>query len=146
MDAFDAHANMQNPDIAKHLMAWTSLYDPASPMTGEVWSADGAKVNEKTSGFGAKFEFYDYPVIGKVDLMRGDVAVPQPIVVVSHRRVPADKMDAFKACGMWITFAHSVNAEPLHRHCTGTARPLHRHCTAAAQALHSRCKAAAVSA
>ena len=112
MDAFDAHANMQNPDIARHLMAWTSLYDPSSPMTGEVWSADGAKVNEKTSGFGAKFEFYDYPVIGKVDLMRGDSGPAGMCAIALHALLQAYP-DCMHMC--MHTHARASTNASLHR-------------------------------
>ena len=58
IDSFLAHGDMTNPVTKQKVMDWTSLYDPAYPMTGDVYGNWNDQVKTMTAGFGAKFDFH----------------------------------------------------------------------------------------
>ena len=75
LEAFNTLAGEMGSDegIKAKIEAIQECIDTDKPITGEVWSADGSAVNAVLSKMGTvEVTYYDFPVIGQVDLAKGD--------------------------------------------------------------------------
>ena len=95
IDSFLAHADMTNPVTKQKVMDWTSLHDPAYPMTGDVYGNWNDQVKAMTAGFGAKFDFHT-SLNGFIKTTAEGLAGP-PVIVSSQRRVQAGKLEELTA-------------------------------------------------
>ena len=75
LDGFNALSQEMGSDegVKAKVEAVRECMDTDKPITGEVWSADGSAVNAVLSQMGTvEVTYYDFPVIGQVDLAKGD--------------------------------------------------------------------------